>query len=150
MRNAIGKARKARLPRGANGVVIGADTFLYFRGRIIGKPRTLRTARDVLRALSGRSHRVYTGLCLLEIETGRCRTSYEKTTVTFKRLSPEAISRYLVRVSPLDKAGGYAVQEDRGALIARISGSRSNVIGLPLALLRRELRCLRTTRIISY
>lgn len=139
MRNAIGKARAARLPRGASGMVIGADTFLYFRGRMIGKPRTMREARGLLRGLSGRSHWVYTGLCLLDAATGRFRAGCAKTRVTFKPLSEEAIARLFARASPLDLAGGYAIQEDRGELIARIEGSRSNVIGLPMELLRREL-----------
>jgi septum formation protein len=140
MRNAAGKARQARVPRGAQGVVIGADTFLYFRGRIIGKPRSLAAARRLLRTLSGRSHWVYTGLCLYHPATCRARTSYEKTKVTFKRLTPETIRRLFRRAHPLDKAGGYALQADRGELIARIDGSRTNVVGLPLELLRRELR----------
>jgi len=82
---------------------------------------------------------VYTGLCLREAQTGRMRTSVARTRVTFKRLGPDAIQQLLRRVSPLDKAGGYAIQEDRGELIARINGSHSNVMGLPLELLRREL-----------
>ena len=138
MWNAAGKACQAILPRGAKGVVIGADTFLYFRGRIIGKPATMAAARRLLRALSGASHQVYTGLCLWEPSTGHRRTSVAKTTVTFKPLTEAAITRLFARASPLDKAGGYALQADRGALIARIEGSRSNVIGLPLELLRRE------------
>ena len=140
MRNAIGKARSARLPRGAAGVVIGADTFLYFRGRVIGKPRSMRHARTLLRTLSGRSHWVYTGLCVLDLETGRVRASYEKTNVTFKPLDSGTITQLLARTAPLDKAGGYALQEDQGELIARIEGSRTNVVGLPLERLRRELR----------
>lgn len=134
MRNAIGKARKAQVPGGASGIVIGADTVLYFRRRIIGKPRTMRDAHRLLHALSGRSHWVYTGLCLREIDAGRHHAGYTKTRVTFKRLSGETIARYLRRVWPLDKAGGYALQEDRGELIARLDGSHSNVIGLPLEL----------------
>lgn len=140
MRNAIGKARKAKLPPGAHGLVIGADTFLYFRGRVIGKPKTMRQAHRLLRALSGRSHWVYTGVCLRDATTGRMRASYAKTKVTFQQLTDEDIARLLQRVSPLDKAGGYAIQGDRGRLIARIEGSRTNVIGLPMELLRRELR----------
>lgn len=142
MRNARNKARRALLPKGAAGLVIGADTFVYFRGRVIGKPRTRRKAVRLLLALSGSSHWVYTGLCLLNAETGQARTAYEKTKVTFNRLTPETVERVLARTSPLDKAGGYAVQEDRGELIARIDGSSSNVIGLPLELLRCELRAL--------
>jgi len=137
--NAAGKAIKARLLRNAKGIVIGADTFLYFQGRVIGKPRTMRQAERLLHALSGRSHWVHTGLCLREAQTGRMRTSVARTRVTFKRLTRETIRRLLDRMSPLDKAGGYAIQEDRGELIARIDGSRSNVMGLPLELLRREL-----------
>ena len=142
MRNAIGKARAARLPRPARGIVIGADTFLYFRGRVIGKPRSLAHARALLQALSGTSHWVYTGLCLRDASTGKLRAHYEKTKVTFKRLSPATQARVLAHTSPLDKAGGYAIQQDGRALIARIEGSRSNVIGLPLELLRRELTAL--------
>ena len=139
MRNALGKACKTRLPRGARGIVIGADTFLYFRGRVIGKPRSLREARRLLRELGGKRHWVYTGLCLVDLATGRVRMSYAKSSVTLKPVTEGAITRLFARVWPLDKAGGYAVQEDRGELIARIRGSRSNVIGLPLELLRREL-----------
>ena len=146
MRNAAGKAHQARLPRRAQGIAIGADTFLYFQRRIIGKPRSLRQARRLLAALSGCSHWVYTGLCLYHPATGRVRTSYEKTKVTFKQLRPETIERLFRRAPPLDKAGGYALQADHGELIARIEGSRTNVIGLPLELLRRELRAFKGTR----
>lgn len=139
MRNAIGKARKARVPAGAQGLVVGADTFLYFRGRVIGKPRTMAHACRLLRALSGRSHWVYTGLCLLDPSTGRYRASSARSRVTFKPLSDASIYRLFSRSSPLDKAGGYALQADHGELIARIEGSRTNVIGLPMELLRREL-----------
>ncbi len=140
IRNAKGKADKAQLPPGAQGIVIGADTFLYFQGRVIGKPRTLRAARRLLHTLSGRAHWVYTGLCLREANTCRVRVSYAKSRVVFKRLTDAIITRLFQRASPLDKAGGYALQADRGELIARIEGSRSNVIGLPLELLRRELQ----------
>ncbi len=139
MRNAFGKARKARLPRGARGAVIGADTFLYFQGQVIGKPKDMAHAWRLLRRLRGKPHWVYTGLCVLDAATGRRRLSYDRSRVTFKRASDAAIRRLFARVTPLDKAGAYAVQEDRGALIARIQGSRTNVIGLPLELLRREL-----------
>lgn len=139
MRNAAGKARRAQLPPQAQGIVIGADTFLYFRGRIIGKPRTMSEARRLLRALSACSHWVYTGICLRDPTTGRTHSSYARTRVTFKRLSEEAITRLFRRAHPLDLAGGYALQAGRGELIARIAGSRTNVVGLPLELLRWEL-----------
>ncbi len=140
MRNAAGKAAAAVLPRGgAPGIVLGADTFLYFRGRLIGKPSSMREARRMLRALAGRSHWVYTGLCLIDTAARRRRVSYARTRVSFRPLSDAQIARLLPRMRPLDKAGAYALQEDEGELVARIEGSRTNVVGLPLALLRREL-----------
>lgn len=142
MRNATGKARAARLPRGADGIVIGADTFLYFRGRYLGKPKSMAEARRFLAMLNGRSHWVYTGLCLIDVRTARRRASYEKTKVTFARLPAARLAQLLRRMRPLDKAGAYALQSGAHDLIARIDGSRSNVIGLPLELLRRELRAL--------
>jgi septum formation protein len=139
MRHAAGKAAGARLPRGAHGIVIGADTLLYAQGRLLGKPRDLAQARRWLQALSGRPHWVYTGLCLRDSATGRSRVSWTRSRVTVKPLS-EATVRWLLRTQrPLDKAGGYALQGERGRLIARVEGSRSNVIGLPLERLRREL-----------
>ena len=146
IRNAAGKARRAVLPRNASGIVIGADTFLCFQGRIIGKPKTLSEAKRLLRSLSGRSHHVYTGLCLRDAQTGVERLSCEVSRVMFRRISPPTIDQILASVSPLDKAGGYAVQEDRGGLIAAIHGSRTNVIGLPMELLRRELRAFTSRR----
>ena len=130
------------MPARADGVVVGADTFLYFNGRVIGKPKTFAHALRMLKELAGKSHWVYTGLCLRDIQSGCLRTGFAKSKVTFRRLSPEAIARYVVRVHALDKAGGYAVQEDRGELIAKIDGSRTNVIGLPIELLRRQLHAL--------
>ncbi len=157
-RNAAGKARNAVVPTGSRGIVIGADTFLYFQRRIIGKPKTLAAARRLLRRLRGRSHWVYTGLCLRELSTGRLRTSVVRTKVTFRQLTDAQLARLLPRMGPLDKAGGYALQAclprrchvgsrvmarrrqaDAGKLIARLEGSRTNVIGLPLEQLRREL-----------
>lgn len=147
MRNALGKARSAQLPPGASGIVVSADTFLYFRRRVVGKPTTIPAAKRLLQQLSGKRHWVYTGLCLLDPRSGKAWTSYEKTRVTFQRLPETTLHRLLTRGSPLDKAGGYALQEDRGDLIQRLDGSRTNVIGLPLELLRRELRAFR--RMIS-
>lgn len=136
MRNAHGKAAQARVPRGARGLVIGADTFLYFRGRVLGKPASMRQARAFLRELSGRSHWVYTGVCVRDPRTGAHRCAFDKARVTFKRLTEETITRVFARVPPLDKAGGYAIQEDRGELIASVRGSYSTVVGLPVERLR--------------
>lgn len=139
MNMARGKAECARV-RAGTGCVLGADTFIYFRGRIIGKPKNMREARRILRLLSGKAHYVYTGLALRNLATGKVRTSYAKSKVVFKKLSADVIEAYVRKNRPLDKAGAYAIQEDGPKLIRAIYGSRSNVIGLPMELLRSELR----------
>lgn len=138
MLNARGKARAARVPEG-KGIVIGADTFIYLRGEIIGKPRNPAHARKMLKKLSGKEHAVYTGLALRDLKSGKIKTSYGKSIVAFKNLSEADIRSYVRRRKPLDKAGAYAVQEDGHKLIRSIRGSVSNVIGLPMELLIREL-----------
>lgn len=142
MRNAIGKATKANLPRVSKGVIIGADTFLYFLGRIIGKPKSMKQAHEMLSSLVGRSHWVYTGLCVQDIATAAFRTTFVRTKVTFNKLNSETISQLLKKIQPLDKAGAYALQADRKKLVKQIDGSRTNVIGLPMETLRSELRLL--------
>lgn len=139
IRNALGKASAARV-MARTGLVLSADTFIYFRGRVFGKPSTLAEARRWLAVLAGRSHWVYTGVAIRDLSNGRCWTGYARTSVRCRRLSDDAIERYVRQTRPLDKAGGYAIQDDRGRLIARIQGSRSNVIGLPLELVRRMFR----------
>ncbi len=139
IRNALGKASAARVTA-RTGLVLSADTFIYFRGRVLGKPGTLAEARRWLTALAGRSHWVYTGVAIRDLSNGRCWTGHVRTRVWCHRLSGDAIERYVRQTRPLDKAGGYAIQDDRGRLIVRIQGSRSNVIGLPLELVRRMLR----------
>lgn len=143
MENALGKATHAKIPESARRSkstrVIGADTMISFRGKIIGKPKTLREAFRMLSGFSGRSHSVYTGVALVNFTTGRQWTAWDKSTVYFHRLSPSQIKSYLRRIHPLDKAGGYAVQDSAG-IVRAVRGSYSNVMGLPVELLRRRLR----------
>ncbi len=140
MRNAAGKARHARVPAGRPGIVIGADTFLWFEGRMIGKPRSMAEAWRMLRSLRGKSHWVYTGLCLLDTRTGTERVSYDRSEVVFRKVSDAAIAEMFDAVNPLDKAGAYAGQEDRWGLIKAIRGDKNTVIGLPVELLRQGLK----------
>ena len=139
MNMARGKTECARVRANA-GCVLGADTFIYFHGRIMGKPKNMRDACRILRLLSGKAHYVYTGLALRSLATGKVRTSYAKSKVVFKKLSGDVIEEYIQKNRPLDKAGAYAIQEDGRKLIQAIYGSRSNVIGLPMELLKSELR----------
>jgi len=122
--------------------VLGADTIVVLEGSILGKPADAADASRMLSRLSGRSHEVITGLCLLrQRPAGREQLSLE-TKVFMKRLTPEEIQGYIATGEPMDKAGAYGIQGVGGSLVERIEGSYSNVVGLPLCeaveLLRRH------------
>lgn len=111
-------------------LVIGADTVVVIDESILGKPSDMADAARMLRALSGRTHEVYTGVAVLL--GGVERASAECTQVTFRKLSNEIISRYIASGEPMDKAGAYAIQGKGAVLIEAISGCYPNVVGLPL------------------
>ena len=121
-------------------LVLGVDTLVAFRGRIFGKPRDLDEAFAMLRELNGRTHEVFSGVCLLRAADRKEHTFTEVTRVHFRKLPPAQIRAYLARIHPLDKAGAYAAQDDRGELIAKVEGSFTNVIGLPMEALSEALR----------
>jgi len=114
-------------------LILGADTVVVLQGEVLGKPRDLQHAHAMLARLGGRVHEVLTGVCLLRGgSTQRC-SFVESTRVAFRDLDESAIISYLAEINPLDKAGSYAAQDDRGRLIEQIEGSLDNVIGLPVA-----------------
>jgi septum formation protein len=117
----------------AGDLVLGADTVVVLDGEILGKPRDLAHAAEMLARLAGRVHEVLTGVCLLRGGTSSRCSFVESTRVSFRALDRAMIADYLDDIDPLDKAGAYAAQEDRGRLIERIEGSLENVIGLPVA-----------------
>ena len=121
-------------------LVLGADTVVVLDGEILGKPRDLVHAAEMLGRLSGRIHEVLTGVCLVRGGTRTLCRFVESTRVSFRPLDQGAISSYLAEVDPLDKAGSYAAQDDRGRLIEQIEGSMENVIGLPIARVIEALR----------
>ncbi len=114
-------------------LVLGADTIVVLDGEILGKPRDLAHASEMLGRLGGRVHEVLTGVCLIRGGSAARCSFVESTRVSFRSLDAAAIADYLAEIDPLDKAGSYAAQEDRGRLIERIEGSMENVIGLPVA-----------------
>lgn len=123
------KARQAGI--GDNALVLGADTVVAVGRRILPKAETLEEAAISLRLLSGRSHRVYTGVCLLTAN-GQARNRLVETKIRFKRLSAREIEAYLASAEWRDKAGGYAIQGIAGAFVQKLSGSYHGVVGLPL------------------
>jgi nucleoside triphosphate pyrophosphatase len=152
-------AHVARLARekaraGASGlagpaVVIGADTVVVLGREILGKPASRDHARRMLRLLSGRTHRVLTGVAVLLLPPQKRRVArrrgrimqsgVEVTRVTFAPLSRQEIDNYIATGEPDDKAGAYAVQGRGGRFVTRIEGCYFNVVGLPLARLYRML-----------
>ena len=115
-----------------NHVVLGADTIVSFEGRIFGKPHDTLEARAMLEALCGRIHEVLTGVCLVHQNQGKLCRFVESTRVKFRSRGEVDLEEYLQSIHPLDKAGGYAAQEDHGRLIECVEGPMSNVIGLPV------------------
>ena len=129
--------RKARcVAAGSPGeLVLAADTVVAMDGRFFGKPLNLEHAFQMLSALAGKTHEVVTGVALVRPD-GTESSFAESSRVTFHRLTAQGIRDYLASIQPLDKAGAYAAQDDGGRIIARIEGSVTNVIGLPLERLR--------------
>jgi septum formation protein len=112
--------------------VIGSDTLVFIDDLPLGKPLDLDEARAMLRRLSGRVHRVCTGVCVI-YPGGRKNVFHDTTEVTFLPLDDAAIDAYFSLVNPLDKAGAYGIQESGDLIISGISGSFDNVMGLPVA-----------------
>ena len=123
------KARSAGF--GANALVLGADTVVAVGRRILPKAETMEEASDCLRMLSGRSHRVYTGVTLIT-PSGARRHRLVETRIRFKRLSNKEMEAYLASAEWRGKAGGYAIQGIAGAFVVKLTGSYTGVVGLPL------------------
>jgi septum formation protein len=123
-----------------NAVVIAADTFGVLGGRILGKPKTADEAREMLMAMSGKTHSVITGFTILDADDGRAVSRSVETKVHFKKLTAEEIDAYVRSGEPLGKAGAYAIQGLGAAIIERIEGDFYNVVGLPLSAVVEGLR----------
>jgi len=137
---ALEKARAiAREWTGGLAVVLGADTEVILDGRHLGKPRDAADAVRILRALSGRTHEVVTGLALVQAPSGREETLAVTTRVTMRDAGDEEIAAYVATGEPLDKAGAYAVQGQGARLVGRVDGCLTNVVGLPVDTVRRLL-----------
>jgi septum formation protein len=144
LENALRKARAAQRlgaeagagaeAGGAAELVLGCDTLVALDGTIYGKPRDERDARKTLRALSGATHEVLSGLTLLGGDLPE-RTAVVRTAVTFRELGEGTLDWYLARGEWRGRAGGYAIQGAGAALVTRVEGDYENVVGLPLAAL---------------
>ena len=140
MRKALEVAQSA-----PGAVVLAADTLVGLDDRVIGKPANLASAAKLLRRLSGRSHEVWTSVFVCHPASGQTHSFQEVSQVRFRRLNHRAITKYLAKVDPLDKAGAYAAQGHGVEIIERIEGSYSNVVGLPMEETARVLRAFGIT-----
>lgn len=131
------KAQAAAGRAGAEDLIIAADTVVALDGRVLGKPQDQGEAFAMLSALSGREHRVYTGVTVLG--GGQAATEHEETAVAFRALSPEEIRDYIATGEPMDKAGAYGIQGVGALLVQGIRGDYCNVVGLPVFRLGRML-----------
>jgi septum formation protein len=139
VRVAVDKARVAAT-RADHGIVIAADTIVVLNDMILGKPVDVSDAERMLSMLSGRMHRVITGLAIVNAENGRTLTRSAITRVWFRQLSSDEIASYAKSKEPLDKAGAYGIQEKGALLVERIEGCYFNVVGLPLVVLGEMMK----------
>lgn len=135
------KAEAYRNSMAEDELIITADTVVCINEKVLGKPQTLEEAKEMLRELSGKTHQVITGVCLMT--RGLQRTFSATTQVTFDVLTEDEIEFYVEKFRPLDKAGAYGVQEWIGFVgVSRLEGSYFNVMGLPVQRLYQELKKL--------
>ena len=126
--------------------IVAADTLVYVDDEVLGKPVDENDARNMLMKLSGRAHRVYTGVSILvaggENEVVEFSTFVESAEVFFRKLSPADIDDYIATGEPFDKAGAYGIQERGATLVDRVNGDFYTVVGLPIAKVYAELKRL--------
>ena len=120
--------------------IIGADTFIFFKGRMTGKPTDREEAFSMIRRFSGKSHKVITGVSVYSGESQKTLTGTASTSVLFRRLTENEINWYLDTGEWQGAAGGYRIQEKGAVLVRRINGSYSNVMGLPIQLIYGMLK----------
>ena len=131
---------KAVACRHENAIVIAADTIMVFGDKIFGKPHTEKMARTMLKALSGKSHSVITGLSIVDTNNNKMLSKAVETKVYIRKLTLSEIDTYVKSKEPLDKAGAYAIQGLGAVLVEKIEGDYFNVVGLPLSSLTEALK----------
>lgn len=121
--------------RHSDSIIIAADTLVFADGAL-GKPHTPERAKEMLSSLAGNWHHVYTGITVINTRSGRVLRNVDKTRVHLVPMTEQEIDAYVATGEPLDKAGAYGIQGMGGMFVDRIDGSYSNVVGLPMSMLR--------------
>ena len=128
--------------KAGEGWVLGADTVVVHKGQILGKPADFSEACRMLSRLQGTTHKVVTGLALVNAATSKVKMAHAVSSVTMRPLELREIAR--IATKNMDKAGGYAVQEKKDPVIKKVVGSYSNVVGLPVELVKKLLKDIGT------
>lgn len=129
---ALEKAREvARYYKEA--VIIGADSFIIFKNKFLGKPKNAKEAKEMLRALSGKEHLAITGFAIIDTKTKKTITDYGEAKVKFRNLGDEEINGYIATGEPMEMAGAYGLMDKGFFLVESVKGDFYSVIGLPLA-----------------
>ncbi len=123
-----------------NGIIIGADSIVVRDGKVLGKPKDEQEAMWMLNFLSGKEHRVFTGITIIEKPSNKIISDVEVTMVKFRSLNPWEIKKYIQLEKPFDKAGAYGIQDGSAVFVERIEGCFYNVMGLPVAKLFKLLQ----------
>ncbi|MEQ1876119.1 MAG: Maf family protein [Bdellovibrionia bacterium] len=132
----VGSGRLSKVP---DFLILSSDTEVILDGKVFGKPLSVEEACTMLRLLSGKTHDVKTALCFWDGPTGKVVTDLCTTQITFESLDPNAITAYVTSKRPLDKAGGYGLQELPREWVRLVEGPRDNVVGLPVEMVERIL-----------
>ena len=135
---AAAKAEEVAEGRAAEDIIIAADTIVWSEGKVLGKPCSEETAVEMLSSLSGKTHQVYTGLCI--IKDGIAHSGHEVSKVSFRELSSAEIEAYVKTGEPMDKAGAYGAQGKGALFVKGIEGDFFNVMGLPVCRLGEMLK----------
>ncbi|MFC1588198.1 Maf family protein [Planctomycetota bacterium] len=137
----LAEAKASRIATGYdNALILGSDTLVVTAGGILGKPVDAADARRILQILSGSTHRIITGLCLIDTGSGKSLLQSEATSITMMAMSAEQISDYVKSGEPFGKAGAYAIQENGDQFVTHIDGNFDNIVGLPTRLTAAMIR----------
>ena len=126
----------------SEGLVIGIDTIVVDKNKVLGKPKSEKEAFEMLKSYSGKSHRVLSGVTIIDCKTKKSIKDYEKTKVYFKKLSDKEINSYIKTGEAMDKAGAYGIQDLSSIFIKKIEGCYFNVMGFPIYLIYKNLQKL--------
>ncbi|HNY36227.1 MAG TPA: Maf family protein [Candidatus Pacearchaeota archaeon] len=135
----LGKA-KSVTDKNNDAIVIAADTFVVYNNKCLGKPKTEVLAREMLNMLNGRENNIITGVTIIDTSNNHMVSFHETTKVFMKKMSPETIEAYIKTGEPLERAGGYSIQDMGAILIEKIDGDFFNAMGLPINRLAEELK----------